>query len=50
VLISNRPNSQATPDGRLVLRGSGGFPGEGDLTVTNNLGSAATVFLGPPIY
>ena len=53
VLISNRPNSQATPDGRVVLRGSGGYPcpvGGCDLTVTNNLGSSVTVFLGKPIY
>ena len=52
VLISNQLNT-GTPDGHVGLRHSGGYPcpfGGCDLTVTNNLGSSVTVFLGPPKY
>ena len=52
VLISNQLNT-GTPDGHVGLRHSGGYPcpfGGCDLTVTNNLGSSVTVFLGKPIY
>ena len=52
VLISNQQNT-GTPDGHVGLRHSGGYPcpfGGCDLTVTNNLGSSVTVFLGKPIY
>jgi hypothetical protein len=40
-------------DGSQVVRGGSGYPcpfGGCDLTVTNNLGSSATVFLGKPTY
>jgi hypothetical protein len=40
-------------DGSLVVRKGMGYPcpfGGCDLTVTNNLGSSVTVFLGKPIY
>jgi hypothetical protein len=54
VLISNHQEAVGYPiDGHLVLRGGGGYPcpsGGCDLTVTNNLGSSVTVFLGKPIY
>jgi hypothetical protein len=50
VLISNQQNT-GTPDGHVGLRYGGGNPCTNcDLTVTNNLGSAITVFLGKPIY
>jgi hypothetical protein len=52
VLISNQQNI-GTPDGHVGLRHSGGYPcpfGGCDLTVTNNLGSSVTVFLGKPTY
>jgi len=54
VLISNHQEAVGYPiDGHLVLRTRVGYPcpfGGCDLTVTNNLGSSATVFLGKPIY
>ena len=54
VLISNHQEAVGYPiDGHLVVRGGGGYPcpfGGCDLTVTNNLGSSVTVFLGKPIY
>ena len=53
VLISNQLNTGGTPDGHVGLRYHGGYPcpfGGCDLTVTNNLGSSVTVFLGKPIY
>ena len=52
VLISNQQNT-GTADGHVGLRHSGGYPcpfGGCDLTVTSNLGSSVTVFLGKPIY
>ena len=51
VLISNQKGGLS--DGFLALRRSGGYPcpiGGCDLTVTNSLGSTATVFLPKPIY
>ena len=51
VLISNQKGGLS--DGFLTLRRSGGYPcpiGGCDLTVTNSLGSSATVKLGPPSY
>ena len=51
VLISNQKGGLS--DGFLTLRRSGGYPcpiGGCDLTVTNSLGSTATVFLPKPIY
>ena len=53
VLVSNQLNTGGTPDGHVGLRYHGGYPcpfGGCDLTVTNNLGSSVTVFLGKPIY
>ena len=54
VLFSNAPRIAYYPiDGSQVVRGGSGYPcpfGGCDLTVTNNLGSSATVFLGKPIY
>jgi hypothetical protein len=54
VLISNQPRTAYYPiDGSLVVRKGMGYPcpfGGCDLTVTNNLGSSVTVFLGKPIY
>ena len=54
VLFSNAPRVPYYPiDGSWVVRGGGGYPcpfGGCDLTVTNNLGSAVTVFLGKPTY
>jgi len=54
VLISNQPKTTYYPiDGSLVVRKGMGYPcpfGGCDLTVTNNLGSSVTVFLGKPIY
>ena len=54
VLISNAHRIAYYPiDGSQVVRGGGGYPcpfGGCDLTVTNNLGSSATVFLGKPTY
>ena len=54
VLISNHQEAVGYPiDGHLVLRTGVGYPcpfGGCDLTVTNNLGSSATVFLGKPTY
>jgi hypothetical protein len=54
VLISNHPEGTFYPiDGSLSLRTGTGYPcpfGGCDLTVTDNLGSSATVFLGKPIY
>ena len=54
VLISNAPRIAYYPiDGSFVVRRGVGYPcpfGGCDLTVTNNLGSSATVFLGKPIY
>jgi len=54
VLISNQPRTAYYPiDGSLVVRKGTGYPcplGGCDLTVTNNLGSSVTVFLGKPIY
>ena len=54
VLFSNAPRTAYYPiDGSQVVRGGGGYPcpfGGCDLTVTNNLGSSATVFLGKPTY
>lgn len=54
VLISNAPRIPYYPiDGSFVVRRGVGYPcpfGGCDLTVTNNLGSSATVFLGKPIY
>jgi len=54
VLFSNAPRTAYYPiDGSWVVRGGGGYPcpfGGCDLTVTNNLGSSVTVFLGKPIY
>ena len=54
VLFSNAPRIPYYPiDGTQVVRGGGGYPcpfGGCDLTVTNNLGSSATVFLGKPTY
>ena len=54
VLISNQPRTAYYPiDGSLVVRKGMGYPcpfGGCDLTVTNNLGSSVTVFLGKPVY
>jgi hypothetical protein len=54
VLISNQPRTAYYPiDGSQVVRKGLGYPcpvGGCDLTVTNNLGSSVTVFLGKPIY
>ena len=54
VLISNQKAGAGYPiDGSLVVRKGMGYPcpfGGCDLTVTNNLGSSVTVFLGKPIY
>jgi hypothetical protein len=53
VLISNQRAAYVAFDGSLVLKTTTGYPcpvGGCDLTVTNNLGSTATVFLGKPIY
>ena len=54
VLISNQPKITYYPiDGSLVVRKGMGYPcpfGGCDLTVTNNLGSSATVLLGKPTY
>jgi hypothetical protein len=54
VLFSNAPRIPYYPiDGSQVVRGGSGYPcpfGGCDLTVTNNLGSSATVFLGKPTY
>ena len=54
VLISNHQEAVGYPiDGHLSLRTGTGYPcpfGGCDLTVTNNLGSSVTVFLGKPIY
>jgi len=54
VLISNDHGAVGYPiDGHLVVRGGTGYPcpfGGCDLTVTNNLGSSVTVFLGKPTY
>ena len=54
VLISNAPRIAYYPiDGSQVVRGGGGYAcpfGGCDLTVTNSLGSSATVHLGPPSY
>ena len=54
VLFSNAPRIAYYPiDGSQVVRGGSGYPcpfGGCDLTVTNNLGSSATVFLGKPTY
>jgi hypothetical protein len=54
VLISNQPRTAYYPiNGSLVVRKGMGYPcpfGGCDLTVTNNLGSSVTVFLGKPIY
>ena len=54
VLFSNAPRIAYYPiDGSQVVRKGVGYPcpfGGCDLTVTNNLGSSATVFLGKPIY
>jgi len=54
VLFSNAPRIAYYPiDGSQVVRGGGGYPcpfGGCDLTVTNNLGSSVTVFLGKPTY
>jgi hypothetical protein len=54
VLISNQPKLTTYPiDGFLVVQRGTGYPcpfGGCDLTVTNNLGSSATVFLGKPTY
>ena len=54
VLISNQPRAAYYPiDGSLVVRKGMGYPcpfGGCDLTVTNNLGSSVTVFLGKPTY
>ena len=50
VLISNQL-SPGTPDGQVRLRYGGGNPcTDCDLTVTSNLGSSITVFLGKAIY
>jgi len=54
VLFSNLPSRTTYPiDGFLVVQIHSGYPcpfGGCDLTVTNNLGSSVTVFLGPPKY
>ena len=54
VLFSNLPSRTTYPiDGFLVVQIHSGYPcpfGGCDLTVTNNLGSSVTVFLGKPIY
>ena len=54
VLISNSPSRTTYPiDGFLIVQKGMGYPcpfGGCDLTVTNNLGSAVTVFLGKPTY
>ena len=54
VLISNSPSRTTYPiDGFLIVQKGMGYPcpfGGCDLTVTNNLGSSVTVFLGKPIY
>jgi hypothetical protein len=56
VLVSNKPRTAYYPiDGSQVVRIGTGYPcplavGGCDLTVTNNLGSSVTVFLGKPIY
>ena len=54
VLISNQPSRITYPiDGFLIVQTHIGYPcpfGGCDLTVTNNLGSSATVFLGKPTY
>jgi len=54
VLTSNRPRTAYYPiDGSQVVRIGTGYPcpfGGCDLTVTNNLGSSVTVFLGKPKY
>jgi len=54
VLVSNHQEAAGYPiDGHLAVLGGGGYPcpfGGCDLTVTNNLGSSATVFLGKPTY
>lgn len=54
VLFSNKQNT-GTADGHVGLghTGGDGYPcpvGGCDLTVTNNLGSSVTVFLGKPIH
>jgi len=55
VLTSNQPRTAYYPiDGSQVVRIGTGYPCPlrtgCDLTVTNNLGSSVTVFLGKPIY
>jgi hypothetical protein len=54
VLFSNAPRRVGYPiDGTVIVTTGGGYPcpfGGCDLTVTNNLGSSVTVFLGKPIY
>ena len=54
VLISNSPSRTTYPiDGFLIVQKGMGYPcpfGGCDLTVTNNLGSSVTVFLGKPTY
>jgi hypothetical protein len=51
VLFSNKQAGYDPFDGSLGLGHTGGDPCENcDLTVTNNLGSTATVFLGTPSY
>jgi hypothetical protein len=52
--LENQPRIAYYPiDGSFVVRRGVGYPcppGGCDLTVTNNVGSSATVFLGKPIY
>jgi hypothetical protein len=54
VLITNKPRLTTYPiDGTVIVRTGTGYPcpfGGCDLTVTNSLGSSATVHLGPPNY
>jgi hypothetical protein len=54
VLIANQPSRTTYPiNGTQILQKGTGYPcpfGGCDLTVTNNLGSSVTVFLGKPVY